>query len=379
MNRRTVIYIATDNKSSAELIKESISDEFSDVVFSTSFASVAEGFDQSGASIILLAYNSVTQSDEVYDDFLLHSKQIHLLPCRVLLLCGKNEASVAYKLCHAKKYDNYIVFWPLHYDPFRLMISITQAVTELEELYNMRGKLAELADKERINTELEALVIKQAEGAIRYATGINDNASKIKVSVEEALDNIDRQTREGVSVDQYNKGLELSAKIKDAFNLEKVRKKIEEIKALSRDFDAFFFGHINLSKRIGDQAKTLKKNILVVDDDAFQRNVLVSLLKAENYDVEVASSGAEAIKVLHDNTPDVILMDILMPGISGIETTKYIKSNAWSKDIPVIIISGQSQKDIIVDCIKMGADSFVLKPFDRQTIIKKISTALNNK
>jgi CheY-like chemotaxis protein len=117
--------------------------------------------------------------------------------------------------------------------------------------------------------------------------------------------------------------------------------------------------------------------VLVVDDDEFQHKIVGKLLEAENYQLIFASDGFEALNLLRKTRPDVILMDVMMPGMDGMETTRRLKATPQSAKTPVIMITGKSEGKVVIDSLKAGAVDFVVKPFDRAILIAKIARVLS--
>jgi CheY-like chemotaxis protein len=124
-------------------------------------------------------------------------------------------------------------------------------------------------------------------------------------------------------------------------------------------------------------AERIRPTVLVVDDDEFQRKIIGTILGAENYHLIFAGDGFEALNLLRKTRPDVILMDVMMPNMDGMETTRRLKAAPHSAKTPVIMVTGKSEGKVVVDSLKAGAVDFVVKPFDRATLIAKITRVLN--
>lgn len=112
------------------------------------------------------------------------------------------------------------------------------------------------------------------------------------------------------------------------------------------------------------------KNILVIDDDLHIGNVLEEVLKKEGYGVLRAYSGTEALLVLSERKPDLILLDLMLPGRSGEDVLPH------TKDIPVIVISAKIDVDNKVDLLLNGAVDYVTKPFDTRELLARIAIHL---
>lgn len=115
------------------------------------------------------------------------------------------------------------------------------------------------------------------------------------------------------------------------------------------------------------------KHILVVDDDLHIGNVLEEVLKKEGYGVLRAYSGTEALLVLSERNPDLILLDLMLPGRSGEEVLPH------TKDIPVIVISAKIDVDNKVDLLLNGAVDYVTKPFDTRELLARIAIHLRGR
>lgn len=114
----------------------------------------------------------------------------------------------------------------------------------------------------------------------------------------------------------------------------------------------------------------MNKQILIVDDDMNIGNMLEEALKRENYDVIRAYSGTEAVMVLDRETPDLILLDLMLPGLSGEEVLPKIKN------IPVIVMSAKTASSDKVNLLMMGAADYVTKPFELKELIARIYVQL---
>ena len=113
------------------------------------------------------------------------------------------------------------------------------------------------------------------------------------------------------------------------------------------------------------------KKILVVDDDPDILTVLKLRLKKAGYEVMVAANGEEALDLIKKETPELVLLDLLLPGIQGEEVCKQIKQDDKLKKIPVILFTA-SVSDIESRVKKIGADDFIEKPFEAENLLAKI-------
>ena len=119
--------------------------------------------------------------------------------------------------------------------------------------------------------------------------------------------------------------------------------------------------------------------ILIVDDEPFNVDYLEQELDDLGYQSLSASNGFEALQVVEDETPDLVLLDIMMPGMDGFEVLSRLKNNDTNRHIPVIVISAMSDMASIVRGIELGAEDYLPKPFDEVLLRARISSALEKK
>ena len=113
--------------------------------------------------------------------------------------------------------------------------------------------------------------------------------------------------------------------------------------------------------------------VLVVEDDFQLNEMLKKVLLKEGYDVETAFSGTEALLLLENRMIDLVVLDLMLPGVSGEKVLDKIKEKM---DIPIIILSAKSEIDSKVDLIKRGADDYITKPFDNKELLVRIEAVM---
>jgi sigma-B regulation protein RsbU (phosphoserine phosphatase) len=116
--------------------------------------------------------------------------------------------------------------------------------------------------------------------------------------------------------------------------------------------------------------------VLVVDDDRLTRLMLTKLLEHDCYTVREAADGREALDVLAAEAFDLVLLDLVMPEVDGTEVLQTIKGSSRSWKTPVIMISAVEESTSIARCIELGADDYVLKPFDPVLLRDRVNAAL---
>jgi diguanylate cyclase (GGDEF)-like protein/PAS domain S-box-containing protein len=116
--------------------------------------------------------------------------------------------------------------------------------------------------------------------------------------------------------------------------------------------------------------------ILIVDDVAANISLLREFLQGDEYDISAAHDGERAIKIATHTIPDLILLDIMMPGIDGFETCRQLKENAKTENIPVIFVSAKNDMENLLLGFSVGAVDYINKPFHQEEVIARINSQL---
>ncbi|WMC11262.1 response regulator [Oceanimonas pelagia] len=355
------LFLAANNTSTVESVSALLRGAVSRVIIPDISADMVRAFDDSEAKVIVFAFNEVEQAVELNERLRQQSQRLHSRPCRLLVLCDKFEVERAFDLCCKGVFDNYIVFWPMAYDPHRLKMSILQEFRELDKLERTRNRVKKLADLHKAVTALEAIMARQLEGGHALTDTVKSVlALKYEQTAQAGpLRDTDRDHREGAGI-------------------EALYQRLENLGRMASSFEALSRKNCQSSKAALSDIKTFRGTILVVEDDAFHRNLMVALLSAGGYQVLVAPSAEEALLLLQETTPDLVLMDINMPGMSGLDAIRIMRQNDWSRHVPVIVISGNNEKDVIVESVQLGASTFIVKPFSRQVLLNKVQAVLHS-
>ena len=117
---------------------------------------------------------------------------------------------------------------------------------------------------------------------------------------------------------------------------------------------------------------TERPSVLVVEDEPAQSEVLAYNLEAEGFAVTRAESGDEALLLIEEASPDVIVLDWMLPGVSGIEICRRLKSRAETRSVPVIMLSARSEEGDRVRGLETGADDYVTKPYSVAELLARI-------
>lgn len=116
--------------------------------------------------------------------------------------------------------------------------------------------------------------------------------------------------------------------------------------------------------------------ILVVDDEPDVVLIVKTTLQAEGYDVASATNGKDALEEAFETRPDLIVLDVMMPGMTGFDVLRELKAHEKTATVPVVMLTGVSDKKKIQEALESGIDYFVVKPFDFDDLLSKIKQAL---
>ncbi|MBC7659630.1 MAG: response regulator transcription factor [Chitinophagaceae bacterium] len=117
---------------------------------------------------------------------------------------------------------------------------------------------------------------------------------------------------------------------------------------------------------------TYKPMILVVDDEAMARTMASKLLEKAGFLTHAVETGEECFLFLAIQIPDAILLDMLMPGMSGMEVLEKLRANALWKSIPVLAVTAKGQADFVKQAVALGVDDFIVKPFHSLDLIARV-------
>ena len=119
-----------------------------------------------------------------------------------------------------------------------------------------------------------------------------------------------------------------------------------------------------------------KETILVVEDEEDIRELLKYNLEKEGYQVFGAATGEEGLRAVRDRRPDLILLDLMLPGIDGLEVCRRIRGGAQTQHLPIIMLTAKGEEADIVTGLELGADDYIAKPFSPRVLLARLRAAL---
>jgi len=122
-----------------------------------------------------------------------------------------------------------------------------------------------------------------------------------------------------------------------------------------------------------------KRLILVVDDEKDLVDLITYNLQRNGYDVVSAANGNDAIEVAAREIPDLVLLDLMLPGIDGTEVARRLKNDAKTANVPIVMLTAKGEETDVVVGLTLGADDYVTKPFSMKILLARLSTVLRRK
>ena len=380
MSKGSAILVATEIVDDADLVRKLLSAEFDRVVVSTDPERAVQDFEKHHPAVLILAFNSLEKAERYYLGLYRLSTLVHALPHRTLILCDKDDLARVYALCKKEYFDDYVLFWPLTHDAPRLPMAVHHALRQMAGTADGAPSAAEFAAQARRIAGLEALLERSLAQGGEHIDSASHSLMQAEKGIGEALDSFSRSLVDGSRPDL------VEIRDRTGFQREFNRLKTEEFDKHFQSVTAAVHPMrqwaSNLKEELAPQMESaralqamverVRPLVLVVDDDEFQHKRLGKLLGDANLETIFAVSGTEGLATLRKRRPDLVLMDFNLPDIDGVEATRRLKSIETISAIPVIMITGQSGKDVVVESLKAGASDFVVKPFDKDVLLAKV-------
>ena len=133
-----------------------------------------------------------------------------------------------------------------------------------------------------------------------------------------------------------------------------------------------FLGFLKQKKQVAPRASGKKRRILVIDDNEIDRRIVEKLLGRGDYELIFADNGEAGLKKARSEHPNLILLDCVMPGMSGTEVCQILKKDKDLKRIPVIFLTGMDSPTYVINCYDIGAEHYLNKPINAKELMTQI-------
>ena len=384
MAAQAPILIASDSSAEAEIVELVLKDDFDNIHITLDPAAAVQDVQRHRSVVLLLAFKDLQKAEDFYLGLYRHGNKLRPPKHRAVILCSKETVRLAYERCRRGLFDDYVVFWPVTDDVPRLLMSVYRALDDLQAMPCAEGLDELSAAQARELLGLEGLLFEQFTAGQQHIASTERAVAGVEDQIDTALESLAERLRGALqtAVPQWA-GRDTLADMIDHCRSEsllpQLRKVNEALQPLTQWADSVqqaVVPYLQCARSLGFRANSGSACVLVVDDDQFQRQLTARILDAEGYQLEFAASGLEAMEALTRRRADLILMDFQMSDMNGIEVTSRIKSNPRFAAIPVIMITGNSEREVVLQSVRHGAADFLVKPYDRNTLVAKVSGAL---
>ncbi|MDO8905692.1 response regulator [Hydrogenophaga sp.] len=384
-HREARVLVVGDNAMDGEQVCVMLRERYPQVEATTDALKSDAVFERVKPQVLVLAFKSLEACERFYLGLYRRSEVIQSLPHRTLLLCDKETVRRAFDLCVQDVFDDYVLFWPLVHDARRLAMSVHLALCALDQELAL-APLSELANLARRAEALEEQLAQQVKLGRLHARHAQTTARLAQESVSRAMG--------GLSERILATGLDNALTVRDASRveqafgklrseavmptLEDVVQSVQPVRDWVDTITSELSEPMQATRDMVQRARSSRPQLLVVDDDEYMRRLLKQVLIGAQYEVEVVGTAVDAQRFLAKNRPDLILMDFLLPDSNGILLTRELKGSQLNVDVPVIMLTGRTEKHVIVESRKAGAVDFVAKPFNRDILLKKVAQHLGH-
>lgn len=379
------ILITTDAVADAELVKNLLREEFDDLSVSIDPARAVQDFENCRPDVLILAFNTLEKAERYYLGLYRLGTLVHTLPHQTLILCNKDDLQRVYDLCRRSYFDDYILFWPLSHDAPRLRMAVHHAMRQMADSRSGEPTPQEFAAQARKIAQLEGLLeASVAQGGERI-NAVDASLHQAERDIGNALDGFslsltDGERRHLVEIRDRAGLLREFERLKTG----EIRQRLDTVEATVRpalewidEFNGDIGPHLESVRKLGTLAGRVRPLVLFVDDDEMQHGLVSRMLADEPFDLVYALSGTEGLAALRRHRPDLVLMDYRLPDLDGVEVTRRIKSAEQFSGIPIVMITGNSERKVVVESLEAGAVDFIVKPIDREILLSKLNGLLH--
>jgi len=370
--KQSPILVACEVRSNATLVTNLLAGEFAHIIVSANDDDAQKDFEQHRPRVLVLAFDTLEKAETYCLRLYRQSVLAQTLAHRMVVLCSKAQVQRAYELCRNGCFDDYVLFWPLNYDAPRLAMAVRHA---------LRDALSDgLEDKARQVAQLEHVLTERLADGRERINAVTESVSKAGVQIGSALDALSAGLAGKLpsmqpDADEYKDVVAAVARIKSedvTASIESISSALEPVRAWNGDLSRDVQPALASARAIKAISQSIRPIVMIVDADKLDRAAVMQVLGGEAIDVVAVSSGAEMLATLRRLRPHLLLMDINLPDINGVEATRKLKSVAVYSGTAVILMSCQCNRQVVMDSIRAGAVDFMVKPVQRRLLIEKI-------
>ncbi|MCL4813822.1 MAG: response regulator [Vicinamibacteraceae bacterium] len=342
------ILVVADPQDDLKGLVEALAGEVKPITILTDEDRALQAIAEGGPLVLVLAFSRLELSQAFYLRTLKRGPRERLDALQTLVLCDRTEARKTYDLARDDVVDDYLVARPL-YDPWQFALSVKQARDRLAMRRWVVGVTggAEAGDIGGLVDALDEAVTVQAPANARLRDAV--------ANLRAAVTGLSVQLIEGARM------VEASRNAREA--------------ATSRPVSSMGLQ----AERTAPGQSPESSTILVIDDDDFYQRVVRRVLESAGHHVVGMPSAETGLAALRQERVDLVLMDVELPGMTGIEATRRIRQQSAAAPLPVIVLTRHSEQTTVAEALDAGATDFIVKPGSRETLLLKVRHALGRR
>lgn len=385
MSANAPILIATEAVADAELVAALLRDEFDNVHLSTKSEMAVADFEEHKPAVLILAFDTLEKAQNYYLGLYRLSTIAPTVVHRTLILCNASELWKVYELCKKTHFDDYVLFWPATNDAPRIRMAVHQLLRQTRQTPGDTVSAGQFAAGARQLTAGDDALADHARAGGAHVDGATRALLLAQQNIGAALEDFNAtmaRMSHGAGMgtaaqEALRQALDTLRRDAIPAHLASANASVERMREWVDEFEAQAKSRLEDGRTVRAMVDRFKPLVLVVDDDDYQQKLLQRVLGDAALRLVFASSGLEGLAMLRQMRPDLVLMDIELPDITGVEATRRVRRIPYMTDVPVIMITGHSERSVVVECLRAGAADFAIKPFQKATLLAKIEGALS--
>ena len=377
------VLVACDNAYDCAPVLRELASEIENPLSSTDPALAPKDFERCAPDILVLAFNGLARALRYCSAIGAVEASLPPNSHRTVILCNQGELSSVVDLCRQERFDDYVLYWPDNPDAPRLTMSIRIAFRELTAARAHTKRPGDLLARAKHVDELDRILDAEPSAA-ELEAGVIESIALLERDVASVVDDFsnrmtDKAAADWVEVKDHDVLARRISQLKQqqialarrcgALGLESIQSGVRRLKD---KLEPSLAG----TRALAEELRRIRPLLMVVEDDEFTRQLVSRTLDSSSWQAIYAVDGKDALSRLKRVRPDVILMDVGLPGIDGLSLTQHLKSSPYLADIPVIIMTGDARRQMLINSVAVGAAAFVVKPFSRELLTAKLERAL---
>jgi CheY-like chemotaxis protein len=374
------VLIAGDAIADVNLVRELLAEEYPNIMVSTDPDRASTDFTNHRPRVLVLAFKTLSKAEDHYLGLYRNTPLLQYCPHGTVVLCTKDDVPRAYELCTNGRFDDYVHFWPMSFDAPRLHMAIRRTLRELERKSAEERRAEELLVNSRAMSQLDSQVSKHVAGGLRRMEVADESLKSAEAGILSALDALSRKlAARGAGGSNGQQGsADISGEMERVKSdevgarLSSVSGALQSVREWSTRINDDLAPQLSAAKAVQEIVDARPPHMLIVDDDVFQHRLIALMLAETHATMAFAASGAEALAALQKQVPTLILLDFNLPDMKGSDIVRQIKAVERYAGIPIVMLTAQSERSVVLECKSLGAVDFVVKPFTRDTLLAKV-------